>query len=311
MWLAVSACWLLLFAPGQAQPPQGGGPGGGGPGGGAGAPTSSSPHAAPMLGDVGKTSVAGADSRTGNSFPVGENIYGPFEAGFSAAQDNILSALGCSSGKGYVVGGIDTATAEQMVAADCGVTLPRTEGNNYISLLDECGGHTRDYHFHEKMTCLYEGRSTGHSTKVGATNGNQPIYGKWEDTAAQKLPVLDACGGHWGRTPESPGTDVYHYHVQDKPPFTVGCFGPNDDGSLVTVAQCRTFYSICDGSTMQVTTPSGVKDYDDWCPCFDAKGLNAGAASPAASASTAVVVDRGFFLVVMAAGCMRWAAMCT
>jgi hypothetical protein len=40
------------------------------------------------------------------------------------------------------VAGIDTQTAEQMIAHQCGVTLPRGAGSNYISLLDECGGHT-------------------------------------------------------------------------------------------------------------------------------------------------------------------------
>jgi hypothetical protein len=53
-------------------------------------------------------------------------------------QDNILAGLGCSPGSlGHVAGGIDTHTAEQMVAHQCGVTLPRYEGARYISLIDE------------------------------------------------------------------------------------------------------------------------------------------------------------------------------
>ena len=88
---------------------------------------------------------------------------------------------------------------------------------------------------------------------------------------------MDACGGHWGYTPDSPDTMVYHYHVQSAAPFTIGCFGPNTDGSLVTVEQCRELYSECgDGDEMTVTTPDGSFEYDPWCPCYDANGSNVG-----------------------------------
>jgi len=244
---------------------------------GAGAPASSSSHAAPMLGDVAKTTVSGTEARTGASLPVGEDIYGPFEAGFSTQQDFILESLGCAQGSlGHVAGGIDTQVAEQMVAYQCGITLPRIEGQNYISLLDECGGHTREYHFHEKMTCLYDGLSGAHSPKIGSANDGKALYGKWEHATQTLLPLLDACGGHYGKTPESPEADVYHYHVQGSAPFTVGCFGPNDDGSMVSVEQCRAFYAGCDANLVAVTTPQGTKEYDDWCPCFDANGSNSG-----------------------------------
>jgi len=68
--------------------------GGGGPGAGSRvAPGSGSSHAAPMLGDGGKTTVGGMDARTKTSFSAGENIYGPFEAGFGSQQDFILEVL--------------------------------------------------------------------------------------------------------------------------------------------------------------------------------------------------------------------------
>lgn len=126
-----------------------GGGGGGqakGSGGGGTASCTTPPCAASLLGDVGLTTATGTDSRTGKVFEVGENIYGPFEAGFGTQQDFILEDLGCSPGSlGHVAGGIDTYTAEQMVSHQCGITLPRIEGDSYISLLDECGGHTREY----------------------------------------------------------------------------------------------------------------------------------------------------------------------
>ena len=108
-----------------------------------------------------------------------QDIYGPFEAGFSATQDNILATLGCTSGFGYVDGGVDTKLAEAIVAHDCSVTLPRTDsGGSYISLLDQCGGHTQEYHFHERLSCLYS-NVAGHSAKIGEAGSGQGLYGAW------------------------------------------------------------------------------------------------------------------------------------
>ena len=153
-------------------------------------------------------------------------------------------------------------------------------------ILHQCGGHTRDYHNHERLICLYDDKADGHSTKVGEAmraahvTADQAIYGKYE-TAADGVhiaPLLDACGGHFGVTPDSGGKEVYHYHVQDKAPFIVGCFGPNDEGGLVTVAQCRSYYTGC-GDGDEETFP--LKDgksvtYDFWCPCYDGDGSNMG-----------------------------------
>ncbi|CAE8588430.1 unnamed protein product [Polarella glacialis] len=203
---------------------------------------------------------------------------------FTSTQDNILEALGCSPGSlGHVAGGIDTHTAEQMVAKQCSITLPRIAGNYYVSLLDECGGHTKEYHFHERLSCLYTtAAGSTHSGQVGKMNDGKYLYGKWEDSTANQLPLLDACGGHFGTNPDS-ATVVYHYHVQEKAPFTLGCFGPvtQSDGTykLVTVAECRALYSGCgDGDETTVVMPTESKTYDYWCPCWDASGSNAGTA---------------------------------
>lgn len=65
---------------------------------------------------------------------------------------------------------------------------------------------------------------------------------------------------------------------QDAPPFSVGCVGPNDDGSHVTVAQCRDFYTGCGDTDKDTSYTVGGKSvkYDLWCPCFDANGKNTG-----------------------------------
>jgi len=124
------------------------------------------------------------------------------------------------------------------------------------------------------LSCLYDITAPGHSTRVGDGN-DQDLFGKWESTGVP--PKLDACGGHYGVTPESDGEVVYHYHVQDTAPFTFGCWGPNDDGSLFTVAQCRDFYDGCgDDDVLTVVTEDGAREYDAWCPCYDANGNNPG-----------------------------------
>ena len=65
-----------------------------------------------------------------------------------------------------------------MVAYQCNIVLPRTEGSTYISLLDECGGHTKEYHLHERLSCLYA-ESGGHSTRVGTGTDGQSLYGEF------------------------------------------------------------------------------------------------------------------------------------
>lgn len=45
----------------------------------------------------------------------------------------------------------------------------------------------------------------------------------------------------------------------------------------MTVEEFRSFYAAeCDGELVDVTTPDGTKQYDLWCPCFDANGSNTG-----------------------------------
>lgn len=134
------------------------------------------------------------------------------------------------------------------------------------------------YHFHERLTCLYDKSAAGHSTKVGegVDDAKTPIYGKFEST--NELPTLDACGAHFGSTPDSNGASVYHHHLQHKPPFTIGCFGPSASGGPVSLAECRALYSGSNGcggdDVTTVTTPQGSVQYDLWCPCYDATGSN-------------------------------------
>jgi hypothetical protein len=248
------------------------------------------PCAAPLVGDVGCTTVAGialyshAFLTKGGSIPAGAHIFGPFEAGFTAQQKNIIEGWGCTDPTVVydTEGGLDLMIAEEKVAKACNVAFPSISGNAYNGIVGQCGGHTKDYHFHVRLGCLYT-ESGGHSTKVGEITSTQFLYGKWEDYSNKMLPYLDACGGHFGVTPDSNGASVYHYHVQDKPPFTVGCLGPAAGNKLMTVQGCRNLYTAgnrkCDTSgyaTIPVTRNGQTVnvEYDKWCPCFGADGKN-------------------------------------
>jgi len=235
------------------------------------------PCAAPVEGEVAQT----VPDRSSKSWPV----HGPFEHGFGSAQDEFLLGLGCrSASDGYLPGGIDTLTSEEMVAHSCNIELPRQDGRDYVGLLDECGGQggqgdapTESYHFHERLDCLYDGDAGGHSTKVAIGLEGTPLYGKWEDRETLEIPALDACGGHFGATPDSRGEVVYHNHVSDLPPFTFGCYGPgrdaNQNPALVSLEECRALYPQClDQEQLRVTTASGTLAYDPYCPCFSPEG---------------------------------------
>ena len=272
------------------------------PGGG---PSSSNPRACALLGTVGKTTTAGIDSFSPYyTFPPNTIIAGPFEAGFDSFIDPLLTFLGCSpASKGYLAGGIDTQTALDAVNYQCGADLPTVTESLYSSLLWSVGAHSPPnsagctsppgglpghpactspaYHFHQFFTNLYDAEAEGHSTKVGvsvptsSTIVPRNLYGKYETTGT--LPAdLDACGGHFGNTPDSPSTSIYHHHVQDKNPFSFGCYGPSASNELVTLEECRSYYPACGASQYitSVTTKKGTFDYNKWCPCFDDSGSN-------------------------------------
>ena len=285
----------------SAVPPGGSGPGSGGSGGGSAScvnPTidlTSGPVAADLRNDNGCSTKAGVEDyygksytheNTGNVVANNSHIYNSFEAGFSSSQDNVISGWGCSTPSDLydTAGGLDIGIAESKVRKLCYASgrysFPNINATNeFVGILGPCGGHT-DYHFHGRYHCLYS-QSGAHSTSVGDV-GPYKMYGKWEDYTNAKLPLLDACGAHFGTNPDSPSTAVYHYHAQDRGPYGVGCYGPNLDQSLVTVAQCRALYSECgDGSETftDYPQPDGTKKtfaYDRDCPCFDANGLNTG-----------------------------------
>merc|ERR1712137_1210709 len=196
---------------------------------------------------------------------------------------------GCSDASAVYdsAGGTDIGLATKHIAYLCNMDFPRidTSTDTYYGVVGSCGGHTRDYHFHGSFSCLYEA-SGGHSTQVGQV-ASYYMYGKWEDYDNQLLPLLDACGGHFGPNPDSDGSSIYHYHTQDKAPFTIGCHGPSSSNGLVSVSECRALYSECnDDEAETFTLSSGTVSFDRYCPCYDADGSNTGTISELTALST-------------------------
>lgn len=97
-------------------------------------------------------------------------------------------------------------------------------------ILDACGGHPQrrgQYHYHDDAPCLPKGAdANGHSVLVGYALDGFGIYGPKDvggRTATNK--DLDACHGHVGPVQWDGRVQVvYHYHMNDEYPYSIGCF---------------------------------------------------------------------------------------
>lgn len=222
--------------------------------------TSSKPMATPLRGNIGCIDLPVLATRPtvlirGQDRDA-QNIYGPFEAGFTSSNPG-MSCLGDH----IILGGVDTNLAEHMVEHLCPGTT--------VQILDSCGGHAMPYHYHERMSCLFtDDVTSGHSTRIGTALDGNGIYGNHIDGGMEPTD-LDACGGRMGVTPDSGGEEVYYYSISASAPFSLGCFGP-----VGSVEECRALYESCDGKRECVTTDEGTGWYDLDCPCFDGDGSN-------------------------------------
>eukprot|EP00475_Leptophrys_vorax_P014505 TRINITY_DN20819_c0_g1_i1.p1 TRINITY_DN20819_c0_g1~~TRINITY_DN20819_c0_g1_i1.p1 ORF type:complete len:404 (-),score=80.05 TRINITY_DN20819_c0_g1_i1:73-1284(-) len=201
--------------------------------------------------------------RVGLTLSGGVNIFSPFEDGFTQGQ--VCDSGSCSSG-------IDVSTCEKKMLKQCA-----NESFTWALMPDDCGGHSSPYHLHVKIACDYDTTSSSsHSKLIGVALDGRGIYGKWEGSG--NLPSdLDACNGHYGDVPAftdsssgvsfAAASNVYHYHVSDGPPFTLGCFGP-----VSSLDACKSLYSTCGSGYSCVDTTSGTIEYDTDCPCYQQAG---------------------------------------
>lgn len=99
-------------------------------------------------------------------------------------------------------------------------------------VLDHCGGHPDEdgiYHYHGQSECLinsfYEGAE---STLLGYALDGFGIFSSIENGAVLTNDDLDSCHGHDHPIPWNGSIQtIYHYHMTDEYPYSVGCFMGN------------------------------------------------------------------------------------
>jgi len=96
---------------------------------------------------------------------------------------------------------------------------------------DACNGHPQrsgQYHYHGPSDCMVQvgNASNGHSGLVGYALDGFGIYGS-SGAGGRHLSNkdLDACHGHVEKVMwDGKVTEMYHYHLTDEYPYTLGCF---------------------------------------------------------------------------------------
>ena len=222
----------------------------------------------------------------------GSNIYNPLEAGFSSTQGPTV----CSTPGYFCAGGADLETCLGELTYMCYKKINSLTQVTFAStgtvFGDDCAGHASPYHYHVETKCEYSPNSfaaassvTTHSPLIGVALTGQGIYGAWESDGT--LPTLDACNGHVGPTPGTTssaankvfltysGSTVYHYHLSQNFPYTIGCFG-SASAAPIGLATCKGFYpNSCNTYVPYYAANGSMYFYDDWCPC--GSGANDGA----------------------------------
>ena len=166
--------------------------------------------------------------------PVGEP-YGRFEGILYLKEDPspIFGAMGVLQ-SGVMVFGVGSPCGYSSKCPEDGaptkyVDAVESEGHT----VDQCGGHpapTGQYHVHSEIgfntssgrqNCRLPQDVPGeHSKLLGWMFDGYGLYGHY--SLGGKVPTdVDECGGH---THELDGVKVYHYHLPDKFPWTIGCF---------------------------------------------------------------------------------------
>ena len=248
------------------------------------------------------TSAAALRGPVGFTVRGGMNVYGPNDAGFAystgGGAPNICSAPAAQ--QGFCPAGTDVEMCYANLQVSCGSANAAVTG-----FASDCGNHANPSHYHTRLGCDYNtSDASAHSPLLAVIKDGRGLYGKWEGNGA--LPVLDACNGHYGPVPatdlssSSPfsttnqfgdtaypasSASVYHYHVTDQAPFTIGCYGP-----VNSLAHAKSLYPTCGltagapgcvgcgtltntasvaaGSTYKTCTSKGYVEYQLDCPVF-------------------------------------------
>lgn len=96
---------------------------------------------------------------------------------------------------------------------------------------DTCNGHPErngQYHYHDWSDCITDnaGKQGTHSDLAGYALDGFGIYGLYgEDGQKHVNDDLDACHGHIHTvTWDGSEKKIYHYHMTEEYPYTIGCF---------------------------------------------------------------------------------------
>ena len=94
---------------------------------------------------------------------------------------------------------------------------------------DVCGGHperTGEYHYHNESSCLVDGVYEGaDNTLLGYALDGFGMYSSIEAGIKLSNDDLDVCHGHQHLIPwDGVFIDMYHYHMTDEYPYSLGCF---------------------------------------------------------------------------------------
>lgn len=103
--------------------------------------------------------------------------------------------------------------------------------HDHAAFVDECNGHPlgdgTTYHYHGLPLCLAAevDQPGSHSTMIGVLQDGFPVYADQGEGGEPMVNAdLDACGGHFGPTPEFPD-GIYHYHLTaDEAPYSIDCY---------------------------------------------------------------------------------------
>ena len=91
---------------------------------------------------------------------------------------------------------------------------------------DVCDGHperTGEYHYHSSSACFEDVLdSDGHSSLFAYAFDGFGLYGKQSGGEYVTNSDLDECHGHSHTIDED--NDMYHYHLTDEFPYTIGCY---------------------------------------------------------------------------------------
>lgn len=234
------------------------------------------------------TTPAAASLRGAIGYTIrgGMSVYGPLDAGFSPSTGFQICQAPAAA-QGYCPAGTDVDMCLASLQNNCGTANAAPGG--FASM---CGNHASPSHYHTLQSCDYDSTSSvTHSTLLSVVMDGRGLYGKWE--GAGQLPVLDACGGHFGPVPAvslptnaneygdtsyPAASNVYHYHVSDEAPFFLGCYGP-----VSSLGQAKALYPSCAagaaaynpaiagspaGKMYSTCTSRGYTNYQLDCPVY-------------------------------------------